>query len=535
MTVYNAFKTILVTFFIVVGFYSCEKEFATVAASGIVDTTAVNFKSTYSKYIIRSKTLKLNPVQSNNLPIALIGNYNNPEFGSYSAEFVTQLRPSQFNPIFADTLENLTIDKVILSIPYFSNEIETLESGETIYELDSIVGNKENNSDYNSINISVFESNYFIRDYDPSANEPNVGQKYYSNKSNGNSNISDLELEKELLLEINDLYPDPSEIQIRDQEKDSIIDRKSPRIYVEFDNLDYWRTKIIEKQGEQELANINNFNDYFRGLYFKVTSNSDLGFISAISTNQANIEIQYSVKSNVGTTDETVTNKTYNLNLSGNKINFYNNALNIPDNDNNTMSISGTDGSIGVLELFSDEMIEHPFDDNLPDISVDVEELISNEILINEANIIVQKTGDSDFEPNRIFIYNLDDNSVISDYNLDISANSDPATSRINHLSTLITDTINGEVQQFYRFRITNHIKNIVKNDSTNVKIGLSVSADVNLEANGLNFEPLNQDYPEKVPVSSIIYPKALKLGGNETNELSDNIYLEIFYTEQKQ
>ena len=111
MTTHNAFKTILVTFFIVFGFYSCEKEFATVAASGIVDTTAVNFKSTYSKYIIRSKTLKLNPVQSNNLPIALIGNYNNPEFGSYSAEFVTQLRPSQFNPVFADTLENLTIDK----------------------------------------------------------------------------------------------------------------------------------------------------------------------------------------------------------------------------------------------------------------------------------------------------------------------------------------------------------------------------------------------------------------------------------------
>ena len=169
------------------------------------------------------------------------------------------------------------------------------------------------------------------------------------------------------------------------------------------------------------------------------------------------------MKSNVGTTDETVTNKTFNLNLSGNKIGFYNNALNIAENDNNTLSISGTDGSIGILELFSDEMIEHPFDDNLPDVSVDVEELISNDILINEANIIVQKTGNSDFEPNRIFIYNLDDSSVISDYNLDISANSDPATSRINHLSALITDTINGEVKQFYKFRITNHIKTLLR------------------------------------------------------------------------
>ena len=52
----------------------------------------------------------------------------------------------------------------------------------------------------NQLILNVFESNYFIRDYDPSANEPNVNQKYYSNKSNGVNQINDLELEKELLL-----------------------------------------------------------------------------------------------------------------------------------------------------------------------------------------------------------------------------------------------------------------------------------------------------------------------------------------------
>ena len=170
----------------------------------------------------------------------------------------------------------------------------------------------------------------------------------------------------------------------------------------------------------------------------------------------------------------------------------------------------------------------------MDDVSVDVEELMAKDILINEANIIIQKTGSNAFEPHRIFIYDLENNAVLSDYNLDVSASNNPRTSITNHLSTLITDTINGEVRHFYKFRITNHIKNIIKKDAKNVKIGLTVSADVNLEANGIIYEALDQDFPEKIPLSSNIYPKALILGGNDVNELSDNVFLEIFYTEQK-
>ena len=58
MTRNHTFKIILVTIFIAIVFHSCEKEFATVTASGIVDTTTVNFQNKYSKYIIRSKNFK---------------------------------------------------------------------------------------------------------------------------------------------------------------------------------------------------------------------------------------------------------------------------------------------------------------------------------------------------------------------------------------------------------------------------------------------------------------------------------------------
>ena len=75
MTRNYTFKPVIIS--VVIGFQSCEKEFATVTASGIVDTTTVNFKNTYSKFIIRTKNQNLNPIQSNNMPVGLIGKFNN--------------------------------------------------------------------------------------------------------------------------------------------------------------------------------------------------------------------------------------------------------------------------------------------------------------------------------------------------------------------------------------------------------------------------------------------------------------------------
>lgn len=540
MTKNRTFNIILMVF-IIIGFYGCEKEFATVTASGIVDTTTVNFSNKYSKFIVRATNKKLNPIQSNNMPSGLIGAFNNSEFGSYKADFVSQLRPSQFNPTFATELEQLTIDKVIFSMPFFSTTVGQNEDGSTSYQLDSIYANKDGDF-YKTIKISVYESNYFIRDFDPTSNELNVSQNYYSNKSTGSSIISDSELEKELLFELDNFEPSAQEIQIT--ENDSIIERLSPRIYTELDNIDYWQSKIFDKQGSEELSNSNNFNNYFRGLYFKVTTNDNLGSLFMFDPSQANITIYYSTESidpsssDDENDEDAVTNKTFTLSLSGNRINFFENNLNLPEEDESTLYLSGTEGAMGILELFDEETTEHPNsneDNQLPDVSIDIKDLINKDILINEANIVIEKTSSNDFEPHRLFIYDAENNFVLSDYNFDVSASSDPATSRTNHLSTLYTETINDEVREFYKFKVTNHIKNIIKNDSTNVKIGLTVSANVNLESEGITYDILDQDFPENIPVSSNFYPKATKLSANYNNEISENVYLEIYYTEQKQ
>ena len=121
-------------------------------------------------------------------------------------------------------------------------------------------------------------------------------------------------------------------------------------MYFEFEDLDYWRSKIIEKQGSSELSNSNNFNNYFRGLYLNVSEDNSDGSLTIFDPNQANITIYYNVKDIDDETSESITtNKTYTLSFSGNRINFFNNALSIPVNNDESIHISGTEGSIGVL------------------------------------------------------------------------------------------------------------------------------------------------------------------------------------------
>jgi hypothetical protein len=80
---------------------------------------------------------------------------------------------------------------------------------------------------------------------------------------------------------------------------------------------------------------------------------------------------------------------------------------------------------------------------------------------------------------------------------------------------------------------VTEHINNLLLRDSTNVKLGLSVSVNVNLE-NSLPQYKVKSDEDatvETLPVSSILSPKGTILYGNNTTDETKKLQLEIFYT----
>jgi hypothetical protein len=134
-------------------------------------------------------------------------------------------------------------------------------------------------------------------------------------------------------------------------------------------------------------------------------------------------------------------------------------------------------------------------------------------------------------QPQRLFLYDLNNKRALLDYFLDNNNNTFPEVSIINHLGPL--RPIPGETNSGrYKFKITQHINNIIFNDSTNVRLGLAVSGNVNLETSNQFAVLTNDDTVKNTPVSSIITPRSTVLHGNQSPNEEKRLYLEIFYTE---
>jgi len=136
-------------------------------------------------------------------------------------------------------------------------------------------------------------------------------------------------------------------------------------------------------------------------------------------------------------------------------------------------------------------------------------------------------------EPDRLYLYDATNNSPLVDYDFDNANTTFPRFSRINHLGFLQRESSTDEGVK-YKMRITEHLNNLILNDSTNVKLGIGVSANINLENSFFQVDVLtsNDDDAKRVPISSVVYPKSTILYGNNTTNEEKKLYLEVFYTE---
>ena len=115
---FNFYKILLV----IIIFTSCEKDFVSFNSEVINSNNAINFTTNSVEYEITTRSKMLSPVQTNNLPSFLLGSYNHPQFGRSNSSFVGQMVPSEYNHDFGD---NVVLDSVVLTIPYYSRGIDT--------------------------------------------------------------------------------------------------------------------------------------------------------------------------------------------------------------------------------------------------------------------------------------------------------------------------------------------------------------------------------------------------------------------------
>jgi hypothetical protein len=328
-----------------------------------------------------------------------------------------------------------------------------------------------------------------------------------------------------------------------------ILFRESPGIRIKLDPT-FWQNKIIDQEGESVLSSAGTFEDYFRGLYFKAEPVDQDGsfLILNIGTALSHVTIHYtrltpSEADAVDITEQT----TFQIRFGPNRINFMDNNFTTPistgddvDGDSRVF-LKGGEGSIARIKLFNGDDLNDGEDNTFDDwksffVETDDGKFVKSKRLINEANLVfyVDQEILQDGEPNRLYLYDIGNNTPLIDYFLDGTNNSIPSISLLSHLGSL--QRVDDDPTQpgiKYKFKITEHINNLLLSDSTNVELGLSVSLNVNLEGGNEQREVQSASNPDlKIPISSIITPRGTVLHGNNTENESKRVYLEIYYTE---
>jgi hypothetical protein len=502
---------------LIIAFASCEEDFNTI---GVDIVGNENFASEFTDSLtVVAYSRKLLPPQTNNLPVFQLGVYNDPIYGKRTVNFLSQVTLDETNPDFEISPR---ADSVVLYIPYF-NTSET-NNEVTTYELDSVYGDTP-------INIKIYESNFFLRDFDPNTGFQEV-QKYYANQQGMFESFKG-----DLLHTIEDFKPSNEAIVINDTV--TLVPGLRTKLPKEF-----FQQKILNKGGSIELLNNNNFRDYFRGLYFQVESATDDGNLFLMNLEEASLTIYYDFQiegapqiGTVGSVNDTIDRFNGEVGMSFNAIgvNTYDNTIPVDISDDlsnpavdegeERLYVRGGDGIITVIELFGPDLDGDGVSDQL-------EDLRNEEWLINEANLIFYVDKDrvtgGDQEPERLIIYDIKNSLFLADIGFDITSNQEPVNAVNVHLGRLQRDSDqNGE---FYKIRITNHVSNLINQDSTNVPLGLIVSHNV-LESAFQDLENIQAPGIEKVPASSIVSPEGTIFHGNKSAYLSRRLKLQIYYT----
>ena len=286
--------------------------------------------------------------------------------------------------------------------------------------------------------------------------------------------------------------------------------------------------------------------------------------------------------------------KTLVLKMTGNTVSLLDNSNEIPDyvnainNPNITagderLYVKGGEGSMAVIDIFGTTdlkgltpnptfnsnlptsltnpkyLLDPAYNRNLPisdtnpkylisgpnGVSDEIDNMRANDWLINEANLTfyVDKTKmllDDDatpplpIEPLRIFLYDLNNKTPLIDYYYDASTNSsDPKKNKTVYGGIIEKETATQGNRTKYKIKITNHLRNLIMKDSTNVRLGLSVTENINdISMAKLKTPNAATDKAPKMsvlnPLGTILYGTNIPVGNTDYDK---KLKLEIYYT----
>lgn len=558
-------------------FASCDKDFNEMD-SDVIGDDHFDFLLEDASSVL-AFNMSTGTVQSNNKALNSLGFYNNSVFGTTKANFVTDLQLSTVNPTFNEEMF-VSLDSVVLTIPYFSTKLETASNGNVKYKLDSIYTADLKREILDPISLKVYESGYVLNDLDPALETPGQefqnAQKYFSDedsKFDGNK--------KTLLYENNNFIPSKKEFVTFTKDKglvpkekiDANVDaRFTPRMRLVLDK-EFFKNKILDAP-LGKLSNNSIFKEYFKGLYFQVEDINDKGTLMQLKFGDGDITMHYTEYSALEDADKNPSTpktpvkfpaddpdypnqpkkvaKTFVIKMAGNCVNLFENAPtpaysnvllaaaspNTVSGDEKLYLKGGSNGSMAMIDLFGPDADNNHIADEL-------EAIRASDWLINEANLtftIDHQNMGSTFEPQRVYLYDVNNKRPLIDYAKDVTTVSgSPKFSKYVHDGLIQRSVAANGRGTTYKVRITNHIRNLVRKDSTNVRLGLVVTESIeNIQnawlktpfefENGKKFDRIPQSSVMN-PLGTILYGTNIPFGEGPNSDYNKRLKLEIYYT----
>ena len=414
------------------------------------------------------------------------------------------------------------------------------DSEDSVYEIDSLYGNPEAR-----FNLKVTNLTYYLNTLDPTLNFEK-DQLYYSNQDFYEDGFYDQVLfDDQIELNFDELRflykeDDPETEDV--DETTQIETRLSPRLRVPLE-ASFFQEHVLDNEGDPVLANNSNFNEYVRGIIIQTDQfTEDLYMLLDISNGAIKMEYTFDEYDTNGTVDNAdddsivTSEKTFEIALDGIQVNTLKNSrFDATIAQRIALSESGQQADKlfvksgqwhGRVRLFGAES------GGINTILLD--SLRNQNQLINEAKLSfyvdANYNTNADLVPPRLYLYDLQNGNSLLDQNTD---NSESLTgtnlSKSRYGGILELNESNKPYR--YVFKITEHISNIIRSDSTNIDLGIVVSADIN----DVSFRATKNENQTKIkyPTSSLLNPLGVVLIGSkpEANQEDKKVQLELLFT----
>ncbi len=244
----------------------------------------------------------------------VLGAFSEPQFGKQKASFVSQIRMGSYAPSFG---VNPVIDSVVMVLKpsYYSasDSVTTTTNEDYIWPEGSVAakkvvktypvykyGKKIINGAPAKLTVNINEVNNFLGSVSDTilSNAPvSVGTLIGSKTINGY--ITTVEITK-------------------DSDNSELLSRTTPSIRIPLDN-NFFKTKILDKEGQADLSNVANFIRYFKGIRISVAE--DDGYMMKLAIPSSEDIVMY-YKRNTSATDTTRVQASLSFNLSSSNPSF---------------------------------------------------------------------------------------------------------------------------------------------------------------------------------------------------------------------